>query len=73
MYVGAFSLINAEVEPSLREFALGAASVADSIGIAVADGARTPFAKPTSYRCATMLHLCTSYPLTQATPSTQRV
>lgn len=39
VYVGAFSLIGAEVEPSLREFALGAASVADSVGIAVADGA----------------------------------
>ena len=39
VYVGAFTLISAEVEAPLREFALAAASVADSLGIAVADGA----------------------------------
>jgi len=37
VYVGAFTLISAEVEGPLREFALAAASVADSVGIAVAD------------------------------------
>lgn len=37
VYVQAFSLIAREVEPRFREFSLGAASVADSIGIALAD------------------------------------
>lgn len=37
VYVNAFTLIAREVEPQYREFSLGAASVADSAGIAVAD------------------------------------
>lgn len=37
VYVNAFTLIAREVEPQFREFSLGAASVADSAGIAVAD------------------------------------
>ena len=37
VYVNAFTLIAREVEPQYREFSLGAASVADSAGIALAD------------------------------------
>lgn len=37
VYVNSFTLIAREVEPQYREFSLGAASVADSAGIAVAD------------------------------------
>lgn len=37
VYVNAFTLLAREVEPQYREFSLGAASVADSAGIAVAD------------------------------------
>ena len=37
VYVNSFTLIAKEVEPQYREFSLGAASVADSAGIAVAD------------------------------------
>ncbi len=37
MYVNAFTLLAKEVEPSLREFSLSAASLADSVGIALAD------------------------------------
>lgn len=37
VYVQAFSMIAREVEPRFREFSLGAASVADSLGIAFAD------------------------------------
>ena len=37
MYVNAFTLIAREVEPQLREFSLGAASLADSLGVAAAD------------------------------------
>jgi battenin len=39
VYVNAFTLISREVEPQYREFSLGAASVADSAGIAIADTA----------------------------------
>ena len=44
MYVNAFTLISRKVEPGLREFALAAASLGDSAGIAVADiaGEETP-------------------------------
>ncbi len=37
VYVNAFTLLAKEVEPSLREFSLSAASLADSVGIALAD------------------------------------
>jgi battenin len=37
VYVNAFTLISREVAPELREFSLGAACVADSLGIAAAD------------------------------------
>ncbi len=37
VYVNAFKLLAKEIEPQYREFSLGAASVADSAGIAVAD------------------------------------
>ena len=37
VYVNSFTLIAREVEPQYVEFSLGAASVADSLGIAVAD------------------------------------
>ena len=37
VYVNAFTLLAKEVEPSLREFSLAAASLADSVGIAMAD------------------------------------
>ena len=37
VYVNAFTLIDREVEPAYREFALTTASVADSIGIISAD------------------------------------
>ena len=37
VYVNAFTLLAKEVEPSLREFSLAAASLADSVGIALAD------------------------------------
>lgn len=37
VYVNAFSLLSREVEPQYKEFSLAAASVADSIGIAIAD------------------------------------
>jgi battenin len=36
-YVNAFNLISKEVEPQHREFSLGAASLADSVGVALAD------------------------------------
>jgi hypothetical protein len=35
--VNAFTLLSKEVPPSLREFSLSAASLADSVGIALAD------------------------------------
>ena len=35
--MNAFTLLAKEVEPSLREFSLAAASLADSVGIALAD------------------------------------
>ncbi|EIE19722.1 hypothetical protein COCSUDRAFT_54594 [Coccomyxa subellipsoidea C-169] len=37
VYVNAFTLLSREVEPRLREFSLAAASLADSVGIALAD------------------------------------
>ena len=37
VYVNAFTLIDREIEPAYREFALTTASVADSIGIITAD------------------------------------
>lgn len=37
VYVNAFTLLSREVEPCLREFSLAAASLADSVGIALAD------------------------------------
>lgn len=37
VYVNAFTLITKKVEPRLREFSLGAASVADGLGVAMAD------------------------------------
>jgi hypothetical protein len=37
VYVNAFTLISREVEPRLREFSLAAASVADGLGVALAD------------------------------------
>ena len=37
MYVSAFSLISREVDPAYVEFSLGAASLADSLGVALAD------------------------------------
>lgn len=37
VYVNAFTLISRNVEPRVREFSLGAASVADGIGVALAD------------------------------------
>lgn len=37
MYVNTFTLLAKEVEPSLREFSMSAASLADSFGIALAD------------------------------------
>ena len=37
VYVNAFTLLAKEVEPSLREFSLSAASLADSVGIALGD------------------------------------
>ncbi|GAB4818577.1 hypothetical protein N2152v2_005623 [Parachlorella kessleri] len=36
-YVNAFNLISKEVEPQYREFSLGAASLGDSLGVALAD------------------------------------
>lgn len=35
----AFMLISAEVPPQYKEFSLGAASLADSLGVALADAA----------------------------------
>lgn len=35
--MNAFTLISKEVEPQHREFSLGAASLADSVGVALAD------------------------------------
>ena len=35
--MNAFTLLAKEVEPSLREFSMSTASVADSVGIALAD------------------------------------
>lgn len=37
VYVNSFTLLSKEVEPTLKEFSLGAACVADSLGIACAD------------------------------------
>jgi battenin len=37
VYVNAFTLISKEVPPQYREFSLGAASLADSLGVALAD------------------------------------
>jgi battenin len=37
VYVNSFTLMSREVEPSLKEFSLSAACVADSFGIAAAD------------------------------------
>ncbi|PSC75581.1 battenin [Micractinium conductrix] len=37
VYVNAFTLISAEVPPQYREFSLAAASLADSLGVALAD------------------------------------
>ena len=37
MYVNAFMLIAREVQPQYREFSMAAASVADSVGVALAD------------------------------------
>ena len=37
VYVNAFTLLAKEVEPSLREFSMSTASLADSVGIALAD------------------------------------
>jgi battenin len=37
VYVNAFMLISRDIAPNYREFSLGAASVADSIGVAAAD------------------------------------
>lgn len=37
VYVNAFTLINKEVDPNLREMALSSACVADSTGILLAD------------------------------------
>ena len=39
VYVNAFTLLSQEIEPEYREFSLGAASLADSLGIALADAA----------------------------------
>lgn len=37
VYVNAFTLLSRRVEPGLREFSLAAVSLADSVGVAVAD------------------------------------
>ena len=37
VYVNAFTLLSKDVPPALREFSLAAASLADSVGIALAD------------------------------------
>lgn len=37
VYVNSFTLLSKEVEPTMKEFSLSAACVADSVGIACAD------------------------------------
>ena len=37
VYVNAFTLLSRRVEPGLREFSLAAVSLADSVGVALAD------------------------------------
>ena len=55
--MNAFTLLAKEVEPSLREFSMSTASVADSVGIALADICGV-FVQASLTRSLSTVHTC---------------
>ncbi len=56
VYVNAFTLLSREVQPCLQEFSLAAASLADSVGIALAD------------ICGVLIQVCSTHSHTRTCP-----